>query len=586
MSITSVPIPSPVADNGEPLPSQGSLNFGSNVLIFDPSTPLATIQSQVDSIFTQQQQNQFGGQRYALLFQPGSYQVNLQVGFYTTVCGLGVTPDAVTITGGVTSTAALSSGNATQNFWRGVENLAVVATVYGSDAMFATSQGTWLRRVHIRGSLELFDFTFSTGNYSSGGFIADSIVDTSILSGTQQQYLIRNSNPTSWQDDGQGWNFVFVGDVNAPNGDGWPDNHQTVVANTPVVREKPYLTVDSSNNYLVVVPLSKINSQGPSWTPSSNNSGTNLTPSNTLPLSDFYVAQASQDNANTINIALQRGMHLLLTPGVYNLSEPIVVRNPNTVVFGLGLATLSPTSGTPALIVADVDGVTISGLIFDAGGSSSPNLLQFGDVNASSVSHSANPTAAFDITCRVGGAAPTAAAESCVVVNSCNVILDNAWLWRADHGAYPTGWNINTCTNGLIVNSDNVSAYGLFVEHHQGYQTLWNGNGGTVLLYESEEPYDVPSQSEWTQNNENGYPSYKISQNVTSHLCTGLGIYCVFDNAVQLENAIESPPAPQINMTRFFTLFLGGNADSSITHLVNGGGDAVNASNMSSFSAS
>ena len=149
-------------------------------------------------------------------------------------------------------------------------------------------------------------------------------------------------NPTSWQDQGQGWNFMFVGDVNPPNGDGWPSTHNTVVAKTPVVREKPHLTVDSSNNYSVVVPLLKNNSQGPSWTPSSNNTGTNLTPSTTLPLSDFYVAQASQDNANTINIALQRNMHLLLTPGYYNLSEPIVVRNPNTVVLGLGLATLSP----------------------------------------------------------------------------------------------------------------------------------------------------------------------------------------------------------------------------------------------------
>ena len=149
----------------------------------------ADIQSQVDSIFNQQQVNQFGGQRYALLFQPGSYEVNLQVGFYTTVCGLGSTPDAVTITGGVNATAAWFGGNATQNFWRGVENLGIIPTVYGSNAMFATSQGTWLRRVHIRGSLELFDFTFAEGNWSSGGFIADSVVDTAIMAGTQQQFF-------------------------------------------------------------------------------------------------------------------------------------------------------------------------------------------------------------------------------------------------------------------------------------------------------------------------------------------------------------------------------------------------------------
>ena len=578
--VTTVPIPPEVTDTGAALPSN-TLDFGPNVLIFDPSMSSSEVQTQVDTVFQTQQSNQFGQQRYALFFKPGAYSANVQVGFYTTVHGLGSTPDAVTITGGVNVTATWFQGNATQNFWRGVENLAVVPTVWSNSAMFATSQATWLRRVHMKGYLQLFDFTAAVPpevNWSSGGFIADTIVDNDLISGSQQQYLTRNTQFSNWF--GAVWNMVFVGDTNPPSGT-WPSPPFTVVTNTPVVREKPYLVVDTSNNYSVVVPALKQNSLGPSWNPSGN-LGTTPT---TIPLTQFYVAQANQDNAQTLNIALQRGYHLLLTPGVYSLSQPIVVRNPNTVVFGLGLATLMPTQGTPAIIIADVDGVTIAGLLLDAGSSNSPNLLQIGDVGVSTVDHSANPTAIFDITCRVGGAAPTAQTNSCVVINSCNVIIDNAWLWRADHGVDPTGWTVNPCFNGLIVNSDNVTAYGLFVEHFEGFQTLWNGNGGSVYFYQSEIPYDVPSQSQWTQSGENGYPSYKVSDNVTSHSGWGIGVYCFFTNAVQLDNAVETPTGAGITMNHLVTVFLNGNSASSINHIINGTGAAANSTSRLQFSS-
>ena len=580
-TVTSVSIPPVVADTGAALPSDSNvLNFGPNVLIFDPSMSSSQVQTQVDAVFKTQQSNQFGQQRYALLFKPGAYSANVQVGFYTTVHGLGSTPDAVTITGGVNVTAKWFQGNATQNFWRGIENLAVIPTVFSNDVMFATSQATWLRRVHVKGFLQLFDFTAAPPevNWSSGGFIADTIVDNDVISGSQQQYITRNTNYNKWF--GAVWNMVFVGDSNPPSGT-WPTPPFTVVANTPVIREKPYLVVDGSNNYSVVVPALKQNSKGPSWNPSAN---LGTTPK-TIPLSQFYVAHADKDNAQSLNIALQRNKHLLLTPGVYNLSQPIVVRNPNTVVFGLGLATLMPTQGTPAIIVADVDGVTIAGFLFDAGSSNSPNLLQIGNASVSTVDHSANPTAIFDISCRVGGAAPGAQTNCCVVINSRNVIIDNAWLWRADHGLNLTGWTVNPSFHGLIVNSDNVTAYGLFVEHFEGFQTLWNGNGGSVYFYQSEIPYDVPSQGQWTQNGENGYPSYKVSNNVTSHSGHGIGVYCFFTNAVQLDNAVETPTGAGITMNHLVTVFLNGNKASSINHIINGTGPAANSTSGVRFSS-
>jgi hypothetical protein len=49
------------------------INFGPNVYIFTPNMPLSQIQATVDAVATQQVPNQFGIQRYALLFEPGTY---------------------------------------------------------------------------------------------------------------------------------------------------------------------------------------------------------------------------------------------------------------------------------------------------------------------------------------------------------------------------------------------------------------------------------------------------------------------------------------------------------------------------------
>jgi hypothetical protein len=205
-----------------------------------------------------------------------------------------------------------------------------------------------------------------------------------------------------------------------------------------------------------------------------------------------------------------------------------------------------------------------------------PNLFQIGDIG-STANHSTNPTAIFDVSCRVGGVAPTAQTTSCMVVNSNDVIIDNVWLWRADHGAQSdfTGWDVNPASNGLIVNGDNVVAYGLFVEHFEEFQTLWNGNGGSVYFYQSECPYDVPSQAEWTQGGENGFPSYKVGSSVTSHRGEGIGIYSNFYNPVHLESAIETPTGSGIEMSHLITVWLNGSNQSSIDHIINGAGAGV-----------
>jgi hypothetical protein len=550
------------------LTSASPPDFGPNVLIFDPSMSTTAMQSQLDGIYGQQDGDQFGTGRYAYFFKPGSYALDVKVGFYTQVLGLGQGPDDVTITGAVRAKADwLGNDNATCNFWRGAENLAIVPTssIDGNVNVWAISQGTHLRRVHVKGDMALDD----NGGWSSGGFIADSVIDGKLSSGSQQQFLTRNDDQ-SW--NGSNWNMVFVGDTTAPSGS-WPSPPYTVTAATPVVREKPFLYLDPAGHYAVMVPSLKKDSVGHSW-------GNAAPPGLPQSIDRFYVAKAGTDTASTMNAALASGKHLLLTPGIYHLDASLQVTRPGTIVMGLGLATLVPDQGTAILTVADVDDVTLAGLLLEAGPTSSATLLQLGPSGSSQV-HSAAPTAVFDVHCRVGGADPGTAA-SCVTVDSHDVVIDDTWLWRADHGN-GVGWTQNVAANGIVVDGDDVTVYGLFVEHFQQYQTLWNGNGGAVYFYQSEMPYDPPDQASWmASSGHDGYPSYKVADSVTTHRASGLGVYSVFDNDVTSANGIEAPAASGVSMHHMVTVSL---AAGSITNIYDGTGGTVGNGTMTAFSS-
>jgi len=194
----------------------------------------------------------------------------------------------------------------------------------------------------------------------------------------------------------------------------------------------------------------------------------------------------------------------------------------------LATPTCVPQTGTAAITVADVSGVQIAGLLIDAGPDNSPVLFQVGVAGASRVSHASDPTSISDVFFRIGGATHVTATES-MEIDSDNVILDNIWAWRADHGQAPVGWTVNVGINGLVVNGDNVTALGLAVEHYEGEQVVWNGEGGETIFYQSEMPYDVPSQSAWMDGSVDGYASYNVSPTVTSHSAHGIGVYSFFN---------------------------------------------------------
>ncbi|HEV2437673.1 MAG TPA: fibronectin type III domain-containing protein [Verrucomicrobiae bacterium] len=548
------------------VPNPAGPSFGPNVFLFTPSTPTATIQNTLNTLFAQQNSgntSQFDANRYAVLFEPGTYNVSINLGYYMQVLGLGPSPDNVKINGSLDCHAFLPNGNATCNFWLSAENLAVSST--NGYTMWAVSQGTSFRRMHVQNNLYLCEWSGSQ-NWASGGFLADSRIDGSVNPIGQQQWLSRNNSYAGWS--GGNWNFVFLGDSSPPP-QTWPGPYPsyTVITNVPLIRQKPYLWVDSNTNFFVLVPNLTTNSAGTSW-------AGGPTPGVSVPISQFYIAQPGTDNAGSINAALNSGLNLILTPGIYHLTNSILVTNPDTIVFGLGFPTLVPTNGNPAMVISDVNGVKVSDIIFDAGTTASPSLLEVGTAT-NSVDHSADPICLYDVYSRVGGQF-AGTTTTCLTINANNVIGDNLWLWRADHGT-GVGWTQNASNNGLVVNGNNVTIYGLFNEHHEQYQTLWNGNWGRVYFYQSELPYDAPNQSAWTHNGVNGYASYKVASGVTSHQAYGLGVYGVFNTAnVKCFNTIETPTSSQqVNVHDMINVLITAQTGSEMTHIINGTGPTL-----------
>ena len=555
-------------------------DFGPNVKIFDPSLPTSQIKSTLDAIAAQQVPNQFGTQRYALLFMPGTYgsatdPLNFQVGYYTDVAGLGSSPNDVTVNGAVNSfdqCDATGFCTALTNFWRSLSNLTINhygTGCEGAAEFWAASQAAPIRRVHVNGLTTLFDFCDGP-SFASGGFIADSLfTGSTVINGSQQQYLVRNSSLDGWTNGV--WNQVFAGVQGAPAQNFPPSssnpNPYTTLATNPESREKPFLYVDANGHFNVYVPDAQFNSSGTTWS-------SGQTPGHSIPIEDFFIAKPS-DSVQAINNALSRGLNLLFTPGVYNIDETIKIKRADTVVLGLGMATLTAQNGVVPMTVADVKGVEISGLIFDAGPVNSPVLLQVGSNHAnigggqSQVGRSdpQDPTALHDVFFRIGGPHVGKATVS-LEVNSDHVILDDTWAWRADHGS-GVGWTSNTADTGLVVNGDNVIATGLFAEHYQKNEVIWNGNGGKTIMFQNEMPYDPPNQAAWEQDGILGYAAYKVADSVTTHEGWGLGSYCFFnvDPTIHATHAFEVPVTPGVKLHDILTLSI--TAHGVIDHVVN-----------------
>ena len=294
-----------------------------------------------------------------------------------------------------------------------------------------------------------------------------------------------------------------------------------------------------------------------------------------LPIGRFFIASPDTPVA-AINLALARGQNLILTPGVYDLAQPIEVSRPDTIVLGLGLATLIPTNGNSAMDGRPRAGVKVSGLIFDAGPVNSPGAARRRARGHRARAAPADPTLIQDVYFRIGGA-EAGEATSSLVVNSSHVILDNIWGWRADHGD-GVGWTDNVGDHGLIVNGNDVTAYGLFIEHYEKTQVIWRGQDGTDIFFQNEMPYDAPSQAAWMQNaTTDGYPAFEVMperaqlHRVRAWLATASSSWASRSMATQ---AFEVPAtAPGVQLHDLLTRFLSGSG--SINSVVNGTGAPV-----------
>ncbi|MFJ5215822.1 hypothetical protein ACIP98_13985 [Streptomyces sp. NPDC088354] len=582
-----------IADSPDPgTTGLGTTGLGADVTVFDPSMPVADIQATLDAANAAQVDNEMGTTRHAYLFKPGTYgtaqhPLQVKVGYYTEIAGLGASPTDVVINGKVEVYNRCLEGGGTSNclalvnFWRTLSNLSIKINATGqggcqaSADFWAVSQAVSMRRLDISGgNLSLMDYCSAGPQYASGGFIADSKLP-SVTSGSQQQWLTRNSEVAGWSNGV--WNQVFSGVVGAPAETGFPNPPYTTLDTTPVSREKPYLFVGPDGTYNVRVPSAQKNSRGVSW-------ADGITPGRTIPIGDFFVATPS-DSVHDMNKALSQGKNLLLTPGVYDIASTIRIKRADTVVLGIGHATLTAVGGSTPIEVSDVPGTVIAGVTIDAGPKESPVLLQVGKKPGNNHKSSPDdPTTLSDVYFRVGGP-HVGKADVALQVNSDDVIIDHTWVWRADHGVDgltdTERWNTNTGRNGVVVNGDHVTATGLFVEHFQQYNTVWNGDDGTTILYQNELPYDPPTQADWMNGPVKGWAAYKVDDDVKTHRLYGGGAYVFNQNnpAIHTENGFEVPLSPGVRLHHIMTVNLGA---GTLDHVVNGVGGPADTTRIGS----
>lgn len=530
--------------------------------------------------------------------------------------------------------------------------------------LWAVSQSCPLRRVSIKGGLSLYQYTGGdAAGYASGGFIGDIDVETTIYGGSQQQFCVRNVNVGNNFTNGA-WNIIFVGSkftklTNIPkNGD--ECHPYTYVEKTPVVAEKPYIylntTTTNNGSYSLIVPRVEMDKIG-----GATNWGSDY---DIIDFGYVYVTHTDSNysienymfnTSNIVNEKLEEGYHILFGPGIYNITDSMIIRKNNTIITGIGFPTLEcgHYTGDPCFIIPDgVTGVRITGVLLQAGPHEyyTSTLLQVGNYTNSSSTNNNNTnnkktdkylkykqrlanrlakeygightveitktgtaatTAApdnddsndeddsiltdhsniestkynfiIDVFARVGGmnnvSLSQAYAKEMFSIYSNDVVIDNTWLWRADHdiSGLVSGGD-NRCETGATINGDSVIAYGLKVEHTLEDMVEWNGNDGKVYFFQSELPYDVTEDY-----GVHGYTAYRLGNSVINHEMHGVGVYCYFRdyNVTVNSGFVIGNESRNVNITHPLTVHLNGNG--GIEHVVNDQGMAVNSTNMYSY---
>jgi hypothetical protein len=578
--------------------------------------------------FTYTTANHFSTQRTAFLFAPGIYpNLDFEVGYYTSILGLGQSPTDVQFTNCNKGphVPALEkfkhrapNGSGLDTFWRSIENIATDAR---EGMQWVVSQAAPLRRVHLRTDLNLYD----GDAYVSGGVAANAIVDGRVNFGGQQQWLMRNVELKGGGENGA-WSLVFVGcSGNVPNeNNGLQSGPSISVESKPTIRvEKPYITLKTSG--AIHEEHYQFELRVPSVTYGNDAIGPQFvdTHEEVRNFKQVYLAvpsnstnNAAEENYAALQKALDEGKDLVFSPGIYSLANSLKVKHPNQVILGLGFATLSaPDDGSPCIhVLSQVPGVRIAGVMLEASvlkglrKGKIASLLEWGEQWSNDPGDETNPGVLSDVFARVGGLMRDVSTDVMIRLHSGNIYGDNLWLWRADHTQlqpnempnYPdfdfwqTVKEESVVKNGLVVESGatNVTIVGLAVEHTTEDQVIWNGDygeqfaaisdsflllslfnivlpltlpyAGQVLFYQSELPYDADSSFA-----DMGYVGYRVES--THHKAMGLGIYSNFrDHDIAVKTAIQVPKENSngIQMMNMFTVKL--DNMGKISSVVNG----------------
>ncbi|MCW3492599.1 adenylyl cyclase [Microbacterium sp. SSM24] len=560
-------------------------DFGPNVIVVDPSMSTAQINALIAPVA--------GNPFRQILFKPGSYGssagaddpstatdiVLAALPVNTAVAGLGATPTDTDINGAlyVNSRGFANLGT----FYRSLTNLSInpIQPGFAAHTMnWVTSQTAPFRRVNLEGNVNLMDEPPSGPAF--GSHFMNTRIEGDVFLGegrntadgpgtwSQGMYFVRNSEiGGEW--DGFGGVYLFSGVKGAPRTDFGPatsrrdSGDRISLDRTPITREAPFLYLDRGR-YKVFVPDAEKNTRGVDWRVGRGKGESHS-------LSDFYLAKPV-DTASQINAQLAKGKHLILTPGRYFLDQPLNITRSDTVVMGLGFATLVASAGTAAVRVGDVPGVILSSFNIDAGTVNSDVLLQVGNAKRKS-GKASNPTTLTDVHILVPnpGKATTTA-----VINQDHVLIDGSWMKRAD-----SGWTTSLADHGLIVNGDSVSAYGLWLEHYQKTQILWNGENGRVIFLQNEPPYDPPSQAAWMNGAKEGYPFLKVADDVRSFQADGVHSWSRFTGGgntctCYLSSAIETPVSKGVTFNGAAAFVISfPNSRGGYRHIFNDVGPAV-----------
>jgi hypothetical protein len=615
----------------DPVYCDSNLNDNNDADV-DNTTTTTTKNTNPSSLFTCDLH--FSRRRIALLFAPGIYtNIQVEIGYYVQLLGLGYSAREVCFVYDdnqaqndddrnglpkfigpfvpalnkhiILSNGTPRIGTSLDTFWRGAENFMITSNLYDkADMMWATSQASPLRRIHVTGDLYLHDGCA----YASGGHFANSLVKGTIHAGGQQQYLIRNVQMN--HATGGAWSMVYVGCTgNVPDTIALANDYEAelVVTVLPVPRvriEKPYIVMKNINGN------EKFELRVPKAIWNDNNAYTIeplLDISDDDLIYDFNHVRVVRDDEpiSRIQDALDEGKHVVLCPGIFFLEDTISICHSNQILLGLGLATLvAPRDGSPCIYVAhNVPGVRLAGLMLEATKIDPDTMLKDAETKASAIlvwgeegpldssdgiGCRENPSAMWDIYIRVGGTGtlqytPTdrtkIAVDTMMHIHSNFVIGDNIWLWRADHDAlncnevcnYPNisrnFWQTESIEyrvrTGLNVTGNDVTIYGLAVEHANYCQTLWSGERGAVYFYQSELPYDVIKHHRVYGNESTGAINtpnvcgFRILPNVQQHDLLAPGVYSNFRNEeVFVLNGIEYPENSNVNITNPFIVKL------------------------------